>query len=86
MTPSQEIFNIVLAVAGMFGGWYMKAIWESLKELKAADDKLTDQISGLKVMVAGDYVRRESFDKLSEALFSKLDRIENKLDGKVDKP
>jgi hypothetical protein len=86
MTPTQEIYNIVLAVAGVFGGWYMKAIWESLKELRATDDGLTKEISSLKVMVAGDYIRREAFERLSEAMFAKLDRIETKLDGKADKP
>lgn len=81
----QSVFNIAVGVAGALGGWWMKAMWEALKDLKAADDKLTKEVSDLKVLVAGDYVRREMFDRLSDAIFTKLDRIEGKLDSKADK-
>lgn len=63
----------------------MKAMWEAVKDLKVVDERLATQVSDLKVLVAGDYVRREMFDRLSDAIFAKLDRIENKLDQKVDK-
>jgi len=81
----QNVFNIVIGIAGALGGWWMKAMWEAVKDLKEADEKLTTQVSDLKVLVAGDYVRREMFDRLSDAIFAKLDRIESKLDHKVDK-
>ena len=82
----QSIFNIVIGIAGMLGGWWMKAMWEAVKDLKTADQGLANQVSDLKVLVAGNYVRREMFDRLSDAIFVKLDRIENKLDHKADKP
>lgn len=82
----QSIFNIVIGIAGTLGGWWMKAMWEAVKDLKTADQELANQVSDLKVLVAGDYVRREMFDRLSDAIFVKLDRIENKLDHKADKP
>lgn len=82
----QSIFNIVIGIAGTLGGWWMKAMWEAVKDLKTADQELANQVSDLKVLVAGDYVRREMFDHLSDAIFTKLDRIENKLDHKADKP
>jgi hypothetical protein len=81
----QNAFNIAIAIAGALGGWWMKAMWEAVKDLKVADERLATQVSDLKVLVAGDYVRREMFDRLSDAIFAKLDRIENKLDQKVDK-
>jgi hypothetical protein len=37
------------------------------------------------VLVAGEYATREDFKSLSNAIFTKLDRIEDKLDAKVDK-
>jgi hypothetical protein len=82
---NQDLFNIVIGVTGALGGWWMKAMWDAVKELKTADEKLAAQVSDLKVLVAGDYVRREMFDRLSDAIFAKLDRIESKLDGKADK-
>ena len=81
----QNVFNIAIGIAGALGGWWMKAMWEAVKDLKNADQELANQVSDLKVLVAGDYVRREMFDRLSDAIFAKLDRIENKLDHKADK-
>lgn len=81
----QQLFNIVMGVAGALGGWWMKAMWEGLKDLQRTDHALTQQVNNLQVLVAGQYMRREEFDKLSQAIFAKLDRIEDKLDNKVDK-
>lgn len=82
----QQLFNVMFAIAGALGGWWMKAMWESLKDLEKADRNLNATVSDLKVLVAGQYVKTEAFDKLTTAMFAKLDRIEDKLDHKVDKP
>lgn len=81
----QQLFNIVIGVAGALGGWWMKAMWEGLKDLQRTDHELTQQVNNLQVLVAGQYMRREEFDKVSQAIFAKLDRIEDKLDKKADK-
>lgn len=81
----QQLFNIVFVVAGALGGWWMKAIWETLKELQWADKNLAKEVSDLTVLVAGQYVKAETFDRTITALFNKLDRIEDKLDHKADK-
>lgn len=81
----QQLFNVLVAVVGVLGGWWMKAMWEAVKDLENADHTLSNQVSDLKVLVAGGYVRTEQFASMSNAIFSKLDRIEDKLDGKADK-
>lgn len=81
----QQLFNIVIGVAGALGGWWMKAMWEGLKDLQKTDYELTQQVNNLQILVAGQYMRREEFDKVGQAIFAKLDRIEDKLDKKVDK-
>jgi hypothetical protein len=81
----QQLFNILFAMLGVFGGWWMKAMWDAVKELEKADRELSKQVGDLKVLVAGGYVRIEQFESMSKALFAKLDRIEDKLDGKADK-
>ena len=81
----QQLFNIVIGVAGALGGWWMKAMWEGLKDLQKTDHELTQQVNNLQVLVAGQYMRRDEFDNVSRAIFAKLDRIEDKLDKKVDK-
>ncbi len=83
---TQQFINVMIGVTGVLGGWWMKAIWEAIKDLEKADKRLSDQVGDLKFMVAGGYVKTEQFAGLSTAIFTKLDRIEDKLDGKVDKP
>lgn len=81
----QQTFNVLFALIGVLGGWWMKAMWEAITDLKHADQELSKQVGDLKVLVAGGYVKTEQFDSMSKAIFSKLDRIEDKLDGKADK-
>ena len=85
MMPDQQMFNIIFAVTGALGGWWMKAMWESMKELEKADKRLTSEVSDLKVLVAGQYVKQDAFDRTIAALFAKLDRMEDKLNHKIDK-
>lgn len=81
----QQLFNLVTGIAGALGGWWMKAMWEGLKDLQKADQELTHEVAQLQTLVAGQYMRREEFERTSDAIFAKLDRIEDKLDGKADK-
>jgi len=81
----QNLFNIVVGIAGALGGWWLKAMRESLKELQQADTLLVDRVSAMEVLVAGTYVRRDDLEKLADAIFKKLDRIEDKVDLKQDK-
>jgi hypothetical protein len=85
MKMEQTLFNIILGVAGVLGGWWMKVMWESLKDLQKADKELTEKVSSVEVLVAGDYVRRSDFDRTIERLFAKLDHIEMKINEKADR-
>lgn len=82
---NQQLFNMVIGIAGALGGWWMKAMWEGLKDLQKADQNLTREVTQLQTLVAGQYMRREEFERTSRAIFAKLDHIEDKLDGKADK-
>jgi hypothetical protein len=82
---SQDIYNIALGLAAFLGGWWMKVMWESLKDLQKADKELAEKVGSIEVLVAGTYIKREAFDKVADAIFRKLDKIEDKLDGKADK-
>lgn len=81
----QIVINILAGLVAFFFGWWMKAMNEALKDLQDADKKLADKVSSIEVLVAGDYVRRDAFEKGVEAISRKLDRIEEKLDSKADK-
>jgi hypothetical protein len=82
---AQTFINIAIGLVGALGGWVLNNLKSSIDELRKADLSLTDKVQHIEVLVAGTYVKRDDMEKLGSALFAKLDKIENKLDGKVDK-
>jgi len=85
LVDTQMIINILMSIVAFLGGWWMKTMWESLNELRAADSTLADKVQRVEVLVAGNYVTKSDMNILTDALFKKLDRIESKVDGKADK-
>lgn len=63
----------------------MKVIHESVRDLQADDRKLADKVGSIEVLVAGNYVKRDEMEKALSAIFAKLEKISDKLDGKADK-
>jgi len=82
---SQTIINIAIALVGFLGGWILKVIWESVKDLQVVDKLLTEKVNTIEILIAGNYMSKQDFDKIAAAIFAKLDKIEDKLDKKVDK-
>jgi hypothetical protein len=81
----QSLLNMLFGMLFTAAGWWLKALWDSVKELQQADKALAEKVATIEVLVAGNYVTRADFDRFLDGLFKKLDRIEDKLDGKVDK-
>lgn len=86
-TPNmdQTFINWALGILSMLGGFLLNAVWQSVKDLQEADKELAEKVASVDKLVAGDYVRRDEFQDMTKALFSKLDRIEDKVDRKIDK-
>jgi len=82
---AQLLINMLLGLGSFFGGIWIKSIADSMKELKETDMNLANKVQSIEVLVAGEYVKREAFEKAIKAIFVKLDRIEEKLDHKADK-
>ena len=81
----QTILNWILGGIGGLLGFLLNTVWQAVKDLQKADNELTKKLGEIEVLVAGAYVKKEDLTDLSKAIFAKLDRIEDKLDGKVDK-
>ena len=81
----QTIINWLLASFGALIGFLLNAVWQAVKDLQNADKQLASKVAEIEVLVAGAYVRKDEFAQSVNALFAKLDRIEDKLDKKVDK-
>ena len=81
----QTIINWLLGGFGALIGFLLNAVWQAVKDLQAADKEIATKVSEIEVLVAGDYIKKDDFQSSIEALFKKLDKIEDKLDRKVDK-
>ena len=81
----QQFFNVAFAIIGALGGWWMRVMWQSLKELEQQDSKLADKVGSIEVLVAGEYVKRDDMNRDIATIFAKLDRIEDKINKKADK-
>lgn len=85
----QEAFNVAFAALAFLGGWFVKTIWQEVKDVdassKAANTALTEKVAAIELLVAGSYLTRAEYrddlQKITEALL----RIEEKLDSKQDK-
>ncbi len=75
----QQVINIALGLGASVFGWFARRLWDAVEQLKS-------DLSHLREEIANDRVHKTDFKALGDALFKKLDRIEDKLDGKVDKP
>ena len=81
----QEFYNWALTGLSALLGFLLHAVWEATKDLQRADQELAKRVGEIEVLVAGNYVTRQEFDRVIDKLFNKLDAIEMKLDKKADK-
>lgn len=86
MSPAaQFVFNVLISLVMFLGGWVLNSVKSSIEHLQRADRTLTEKLQAVELLVAGNYVKKEDLAHNVEAIFKKLDRIETKLDSKVDK-
>lgn len=81
----QTIVNWVLASLSGLVGFLLNVVWTAVKDLQTADKDLAGKVSSIEILVAGDYVKKDEYTSMANAIFAKLDRIEDKLDKKADK-
>lgn len=85
----QAFINGVMLVVSFLLAWFGKSLRDSVKQLHESDrileerDKeLADELKQVRILVAGDYVRRDQMSDLGREIFSKLEsmRLESKAD------
>ena len=92
----QTLFNLAVALAGALGGWWMKAMWDSMKEMQRDMREIERELPE-------NYVRKDDFKDVVGDIrsdvkevrkdmkdgFAKIDNILNlifkKLENKEDK-
>ena len=81
----QIFFNVAFAAVGALSMWVLNSLKDSLAALHKSDMDLSVKVQNIELLVAGAYVKRDELDRIVNALFAKLDKIDSKLDGKADK-
>lgn len=81
----QLAFNLAVGIVAFLGGYVLNSISKRIESLQSADTALTEKVHKIETLVVGEYVKHSELDKLGEALFKKLDKIDVKLDGKQDR-
>lgn len=75
----QSFLNWIFGIANLALGAFLKWIYDAHKELRDADKELAEKVSKMEVLVAGQYITREEFDRAIQRIFDKLDHIEMKI-------
>lgn len=79
----QFLFNLTVGALGTIALLMINALRQSLKQLSADDRELAMKVNAIEVLVVGSFVRRVEFDAKIDAVFVKLDSIEEKLDRRL---
>lgn len=81
----QTIVNWVMTGAGGILGFLLNSVWQAVKDLQAADRLLAEKVATIEILVAGEYVRKDEFERTIMRLFEKLDHMEEKFDRKMER-
>lgn len=82
----QTAFNVAVTLIGFLGGWILKSVTDTLKEMRASEHSLRNKVQAMEILVAGSYVRREDLDKFGETMFRKLDKLEERVIAAQSRP
>jgi len=75
---SQDLVNIIVAVAGTAMGWMLKVVWDSIRLLQ-------DDVKALERALHTKYVSKDDYRADIQELKDMLKAIFDRLDRKADK-
>jgi hypothetical protein len=81
----QEAFNSAMALIFILVGWLLNMLYSSMCELSKADKDLATKVQSIEVLVAGKYIQRDEFEIKMSALFTKFDKLDEKIDRVLEK-
>ena len=81
----QVVLNVLFTLVGALGMWIINSLKDSINALHKSDIAISEKVQKIELLVTGVYVKRDELDRMTSALFAKLDKIELKIDGKADK-
>ena len=78
----QALLNWIFGFMSILLGFLLNTAWQTIKDLQQEDKIIKERLTSIEVLVAGTYIKKDELDRLSDAIFAKL---EDKLDNKEDK-
>jgi hypothetical protein len=81
----QALLNWIFGFMSILLGFLLNTAWQTIKDLQKEDKIIKERLTAIEVLVAGTYIKKDELDRLSDAIFAKLNKIEDKLDNKEDK-
>jgi len=75
---TQELYNIIIGVAGAAIGWVLKVVWDSVQALQK-------DIKAIEREIHTNYVHKDDFRQDIQEVKDILKQIFDKLDKKADK-
>ena len=75
---NQPVLNILFGVGLSIAGWFARELWAAVKELKS-------DLAHLREDLPSGYVARHDYRDGINNIMEMLNKIFDKLDGKVDK-
>lgn len=76
----EQILQWLIAIIGSVVAWSAKTMRDSVAAVETDNRRLDERINGLEILIASQYVRSDRFDATVNALFQKMDRVEDKQD------
>jgi hypothetical protein len=73
-----EILVLTLTGVSSILGWFARQMWSAVKDLQA-------DLANLKEGINQNFVRKDDYKDFKTEIINLLHRIEDKLDGKVDR-
>lgn len=75
---NQTLFNLVITLSGVLGGWMLNIIWGAINDLKK-------DVKDMNRQMHSDFVRKDIYNGDIDEIKNMLGKIFDKLDKKVDK-
>lgn len=75
----QAMFNMSAGLLGAIGGWLLNTMWQAVRSLET-------KVAAIDVLVAGQYAKKEEMAKLGDTILHRLDKIQDAIERKADKP
>ena len=72
---AQTLLNISLGLISGSLGFFIRLLWDAVKDLQEADKQIVDKVNEMEVLVAGNYVKRSELQDFSKIISEKLDKV-----------